>query len=203
MPKIIDKEAESLIGAEQNPEAMPVPANQVMFMASRSTAAAGGSLRARPPGSRARLSQDEQDELERREEERAQFIANDPVVQNANRKDPLSLLNALKMEVAREVAYLSYQRTLNDRLGKDSTPLVSRRIEAMKKIADIELEMRKIGVDHIDVHSEKFQKIFKFWIEMIQATAVATLGPEQSDLFFNRLTSEMEGWEEKAEELVR
>ena len=88
-------------------------------------------------------------------------------------------------------------------MGKDITTVSGRRIDALKKIADMEMEMRKVGFDQLDVYSEKFQKILKLWIGMIEAVAQDILEPEQLDLFFNRLSSEMEGWEEKAADLVR
>jgi hypothetical protein len=204
----LDKEADKLLGEDapkpEETQNLPTPTSQVLFMPTRAAAAGGGrAARKAPPNSRPRLTQEEIDENEILAQEREAFIASDLVVQNCNKRDPIALLNALKMEVAREQASMAFQRVINERNGRDSSGNSGKRIDALKKIADIELEMRKIGVDQIDVYSEKFQRVFKFWIEMIQAAAVATLGPEQSDLFFNRLTSEMEGWEDKAAEIVR
>ena len=125
------------------------------------------------------------------------------MILGARGRDPLVLLSVLKTEVAKEAAALAYQRILNEQMGKDISQVSSRRIDAIKKIADIEMEMRKIGFDQIDVYGEKFQKIFKLWIETIRDVAEHTLTPEQLDLFFNRLTTTMDGWEDKAAEIVR
>jgi len=160
--------------------------------------------RTRPPGSKFnKPSQDQLDYYEETSEEREEFIADDPVVKSAAEADPIKLLATLKAEVAREAAALHYQRKQNEIMGKDITRISARRIDAMKKIADIEMEMRKIGFDQVDIYSEKFQKIFKLWTDMIRVAAEETLAPEQLDLFFNKLQTEMEGWEEKAENLVR
>lgn len=185
----------------------PKPRNLIHITKDVQAAAGGraaGANKTKPPGSRFnRPSTEDLEWYEATAEDRAQAIADDPVVRSAGGKDPVVLLSTLKAEVAREAAALVYQRTLLEKMGKDITAVSGRRIDALKKIADIEMEMRKIGFDQIDVHSEKFQKVFKFWIDTIQAVAQDTLEPETLDLFFNRLTTEMEGWEEKAEELVR
>lgn len=168
------------------------------------TAAAGGKAPARPrPTPSQRFSRPDDEQLEQESQERQEFIANDPVVKSSGGKDSVAILMALKLEVARETASLAYQRLLNERAGKDISQVSSRRIDALKKIADIELEMRKIGVDQIDVYGEKVQKLFNFWIELIKSAAAETMSQQQADLFFNRLTSILDGWEEKAEELVR
>lgn len=181
--------------------------NQLLFMNPQVTAAAGGKAagkRTRPPGARFnRLTEEEQAESDVLEAERQIAIANDPVVRISTGKDPLLIMSTIKAEVAREAAALGYQRLLLERNGKDITAVSGRRIDALKKIADMEIDMRKMGIDHIDIRSVKFQMIFKLWVEMIRVTAEEVLDPKQLDLFFNRLTTEMEGWEEKAEELVR
>lgn len=181
--------------------------NQVLFMSPSVTAAAGGRAagsRNRPAGSRFNRPTEEELELhEQHAQELQQIIAEDPVVQNSAGKDSLALLSTLKSEVAKEAAALAHQRLILQRQNKDITSVSSRRIDALKKIADIEMEMRKIGFDQIDVHSEKFQRIFALWIGMIKDAAVETLDEKAADLFFNKLTNVMEGWEEQAEELVQ
>lgn len=168
---------------------------------------AGGKaapIRNKPPGSR--FNKPTKEDLEAyaaSAEDRKNFIENDPVVRSSSNKDSLALLATLKAEVAREAAALAQQRIIFEQLGKDISTVSSRRIDALKKIADIEMEMRKIGFDHIDIHSEKFQKVFKLWVETIREVAEGILSSEQLDLFFNRLSTEMEDWEDKAEDLVR
>lgn len=209
MSNVLDKELQDLLDETGDPvetKPGPTPASQVLFLPSNTTAAAGGRAapaRQRPVSNRAQTPMLTQEELDVLEEERQRYIENDPVVKNANGRDPMVLFNALKTEAARESANLAYQRAMNERAGKDGSAISSRRIDALKKIADIELEIRKIGVDQIDVYSEKFQRVAKLWIEMIQEAALETLGAEQSNLFFNKLTSTMDGWEEKAADLVR
>jgi len=207
--KALDSELNDLF--EQIPEpvvpAAPQPKHQVHFLPTKTVAPAGGRAaggRTRQAGSRFhKPTAEDLEQYEATVEERELFIANDPVVRSAAGRDPVTLLGTLKAEVAREAAALVYQRIENEKMGKDISQVSGRRIDALKKIADIEMEMRKIGFDQLDVHSEKFQRVFKLWIETIRSVAEHTLNPEQLDLFFNRLSTEMEGWEEKAEDLVR
>lgn len=204
----MDKESDNLLGglSEDPPEEMPRSTNQLLFLPASASARAGGraASRPKPPGSRFnRPTAEDLEHYAATADERAAFIDNDPVVKTARGRDPLVLLATLKAEVAREAAALVYQRIENEKMGKDISQVSSRRIDALKKIADIELEMRKIGFDQIDVHSEKLQRIFKLWIETIRQVAEQTLSPEQLDLFFNRLSTELDGWEDKAADVIR
>jgi hypothetical protein len=209
MNKALDLES----GLEDSAEIVPVvqtptPTHQLHFLPTRPVMVAAGGRAAggRTRQAGGRFNKATAEDLERyaaTAEEREHFIANDPVVRSAAGRDPVALLGTLKAEVAREAAALVYQRIENEKMGKDISQVSGRRIDALKKIADIEMEMRKIGFDQLDVHSEKFQRVFKLWIETIRSVAEHTLNPEQLDLFFNRLSTEMEGWEDKAEELVR
>lgn len=204
----LDKKDQELLEEmlqEQKPVSTPT-ANQVVFLPSNVTAASGGRAlapRARPTPTRQVSAQEEHDRALAMEEERRQFVASDPVVKTAAGKDSLAVLAALKMEVARESAVLAFARTVLERQGRDGSAISSRRIDALKKIADIEFEMRKVGVDQLDVTSEKFQRVLKFFLELVSSSAVATLNPQEADLFFNKLTTEMEGWVDKVAELVK
>ncbi len=137
-------------------------------------------------------------------EQKGKFVDGDPVVRATSKPTtPLDMLAIIKREVAKECAALHFQRLENEKLGRDTAQISTRRIDALKKIADIELEIKKLGSDVIDVHSEKFQRVAKFWVETIREIAEQTLQPEQIDMFFNRFMTAMEGWEEKVGDLTR
>ena len=128
-----------------------------------------------------------------------QFINDDPVVIAATKGkvEANILLKLIRTEIAKEAAALHFQRIESEKFGKDTSQTSTRRIDALTKIANIELEIRKLGPSSIDPSSEEFQKVFASWIEAIRDVAAETLSPEQVDLFFNRLTSKLEGWEER------
>jgi hypothetical protein len=136
--------------------------------------------------------------------EKAKFIDADPVVQAASGKlDAVEVFKLLKKEIAREAAALHFQRIENEKFGKDTSQTSVRRIDALLKIANIEAEMKKMGADVVDLHGERFQRVFALWIEMMRETAADLLTPEQIDLFFNRFSTKMEGWEDRASDAMR
>jgi hypothetical protein len=137
-------------------------------------------------------------------EARQRFIAEDPVVKTLSGKpDSANLLSSLRMEIAKEAAALHFQRIESEKHGKDTAQTSTRRIDALTRIAHIELEIKKLAPDTLDVRSEKFQKVFSMFIEMMRESAKETLAPEAIDMFFNRFGSRLDGWEDKAENLIR
>ncbi len=137
-------------------------------------------------------------------EEKKRFIELDPVVGvTKNRKEPIEVLRMISMEIAKEQAALNFQRIEHEKLGKDTAQVSSRRVEALAKIAGIELDMKKLGTDNIDFSSEKFQKVFSLWVETLREVAEEVLQAKEIDLFFNRFSTKMEGWEERAANLTR
>lgn len=137
-------------------------------------------------------------------EEKAKFIDTDAVV-SASRggADAAQMLKLIKAEVAKEAAALHFQRIENEKYGKDTSQNSTRRIDALTKIANIEMEIKKLGSDAIDLRHPKFQKVFTLWIEMMREVASETLTPELIDLFFNRFSTKIEGWEDRAAEEIR
>lgn len=137
-------------------------------------------------------------------EAKSRFVDEDRVVAAArNRSEAAHMLHLIKEQIACEAAAIHFQRMENEKLGKDTAQTSTRRIDALTKIAGIELEIKKLGADLIDLRGERFQRVFKLWIETIRQVAAETLPPELIDLFFNRLSTEMDGWEDKAMDNVR
>lgn len=136
--------------------------------------------------------------------EKDKFIKGDPLVSAVETKvEPIEVLRVIKAQIAEECAALHFQRIENEKRGKDTAQISTRRIESLKKVADIEFEMRKLGADSVDLKSERFQRVFLFLIQILKETAEQTLPPEQIEIFFNRLESSLLGWEEKAAEIAK
>lgn len=131
--------------------------------------------------------------------EKQKFVQNDPILRAAlGKADSAEILHLVKAEVAKESAALQFQRIENEKLGKDTAQISTRRIDALTKIANIELEIKKLGGDLLDLHSEKFQAVFKLWVQSVLAVAGEVLKTEELDLLTNRLMTKLEGWEERA-----
>ena len=136
--------------------------------------------------------------------EKAEFIESDELVTTVGKRaDAFEVFRVIKQELARETASLKFQRIEDEKRGRDTAQVSSRRIDALTKVAHIEFEMKKIGADMFDLKGEKFQKVFKLWIDTLQEVATEVLTPEVVDLFFNRIATAMENWEEKAAEAVK
>ncbi len=136
--------------------------------------------------------------------EKARYIDADALLAAGKRHaEPLTILNLVKIEIMVEAAALSFQRIENEKYGRDTQQTSSRRVDALTKIANIELELKRLGGDLIDVNSEKMQRIFKFFIETVRGILEENLSVEQINLVFNRLQTEFEGWQEKLANVLR
>ena len=137
-------------------------------------------------------------------EQKAKFIDADPVVgATVGRVDSVGVLKLIRAEIAKESAALHFQRVENEKYGKDTSQTSTRRIDALTKIANIELEIKKLGTDVVDLHGDQIQKILGLWIELMREAAADTLSAEQIDLFFNRFSTKMEGWQDRANDILR
>ena len=137
--------------------------------------------------------------------ERQKFIDTDPLVSliDGNPNDTLALLQRIKLDVAREAAVLQFQRIEAEKYGKDTSAISMKRVKALEEIAKIELKLRQVDQDSINLHGEKMQKIFTMWVEVMREVALEVLPPELLDMFFNRFATEMQDWEEKAQNNLR
>lgn len=133
---------------------------------------------------------------------RAEFVETNPVVKAViSRQDAPEILQKVKEEASRTAAALLFQRIEEEKYGRDTAQISSRHLAALRDVAMLELEMKKLGATAIDLKSERFQRVFKFLISIIKEVAIEALPPEQANLLFTRLVSRLEGWEEQAESL--
>ena len=134
---------------------------------------------------------------------REEFISEDPVVKSTSqRKEALEVLHNIKLQIAQEAAALNFARIEAEKYGKDAAQTSSRRITALREVANIELEIRKLGVQMLDVRSERVQKLVGYLIEVVQEAALKVLDPKEFDLFVSQLGASLEGWEERAEHII-
>jgi hypothetical protein len=137
-------------------------------------------------------------------EEKVRFVDSDPLVRSIEAGcDTLSLLHRIKLDLAKETACLHFQRIENEKLGRDTAQVSTRRIDALERLAKIELKIREADRDSINLGGEKMQKVFALWVEVMREVAQEVLPPEFMDLFFSKFSSAMEDWEDKAQNVVR
>lgn len=134
------------------------------------------------------------------------FIEQDDIVQAAQgRKDSVHVLHLMKQRIARAAAALEFQRVELQKYGKvqEATQVVSRQIAALKELANIELELNRRSDQLLDLRSEKIQQVYALFIEKIKSVASETMPAEMRDIFFTRLESALENWEDEAESRIR
>lgn len=147
-----------------------------------------------------------QEERDQRAVERASYVSNHPLIKGHEPRvtgnSTVDTLNMVKHQLAREAASLEFDRADRDRRGVDTSQLSSKIVSAWKQVSNIELNIKKVGVTVIDPNSEEMQRVHRMWIDVLREvmTEMVTEGmftAEVLDLFFNKFSGAMEGWEER------
>lgn len=137
-------------------------------------------------------------------EEKLKSISADEVVRAVeSRVDALEVLRRVKVAIAKEAASLEFQRKEGEKRGRDGSQTSSRRIDALVKVANLELEMARLSASVLDLRSEPVQRLFEMFVEEIRDAALEVLDPKSFDLLFNKLEARLTGWEDKAEARLR
>lgn len=152
------------------------------------------------------LAARKQEERDQRTAEREAYVSNHPLVRGheprATGNSTVDNLNRIKHQLAIEAARLEFDRDDRDRRGLDTAQLSSKIVTAWMKAAAIELNIQKSGVTVIDPNSEEMQRVHKMWVDVLREvmTGMVTEGvftAEVLDLFFNKFSLAMEGWEDR------
>lgn len=143
-------------------------------------------------------------ERERREHDRQLYVSNHPLIRGHEPKttgnSTVDTLNQVKHQLIREAVSLEFNRSERDVRGLDTSQLSAKIISAWKQVVAVELDIKRQGVTILDPNSEEVQRIFKTWIDTLRSVMVEmvkenTIAVEAMDLFFNKFSAAMEGWE--------
>lgn len=147
---------------------------------------------------------DDFDYFSRSKQQRDRHVDQDSLVKEAGNEDnnPVGVLRKVQVQIAREAASLEYDKNEAILRGLDSTKYTVKRVECLKKIVDVELQIQQLNKLDTNVSLENMQAIFKIWIERLQVVASDVLTEEQSKMFFNRFSTAMEGWEQEAQSIL-
>lgn len=147
-------------------------------------------------------------ERERRAQERKEYVANHPLIRGQEPRvtgnSTVDTLNQVKYQLVREAVSLEYTRTDRDTRGLDTSQLSAKIISAWKQVVAVELDIKKQGITVLDPNSEEVQRLFRAWTDtmrtvMVEMVKEESLTVEGMDLFFNKFSSAMEGWEGRLE----
>ena len=105
------------------------------------------------------------------------------------------------LELACEAAALGHERRRLERLGRDSASVSSRRIDALVRIGAIEIERRRHQPPDIDIRSEKFKKLVRYFFDLAREASGETLDPEVARKFWERVEERLIGWQDQIDPL--
>jgi hypothetical protein len=126
---------------------------------------------------------------------REQHVHADPLVRALGGEcGTPEVLHELKIGIAKEAAALLFDRQQAAARARPIEQLISRRIDALHKVALIELGIRRLRADDfIDPYGKQMQTAFRLFLGTVDDVANETLGPG-NDLT-KKLAAALVGWE--------
>lgn len=143
---------------------------------------------------------------ERRLEMQRQAKRN-PLVKHVEKGQSASLdmIDAIMHQLTTEIAYLEFAQRERIVQGKDPAELSTKKISALKGLAEIWFKKRDQVLDEMfDLKSARMQAVFEYFMQTIaQACEDAGMGDEMIEVFFSKLGGRLEGWEDEAATVAR
>lgn len=137
---------------------------------------------------------------------RKDVVKGDNLLQNIlNDKGVFELIDIVIAELAEESASLKYER-MKKEFSNEATDRISlRRANILKTISDTLVQKRNLALnDFVNLRSPQWQVVFSLVMDKVKRT-FGDLGytSEQIELYFQKLTSNLDGFEEEAELKLR
>ena len=134
--------------------------------------------------------------------------ANEDIITISIRDDELpdAILKAVLLGLADEQQALRSLRVKKEKENKDISHLSLKRGTLLKYMSETLIQRQALigGTGDIDLKSPKFREIIKMFLQIIADTFDEIKVPsEYRDLFFHALSRKMEGWEMKAEKVLK
>jgi hypothetical protein len=161
-----------------------------------------GSTKVRRLGGRPRKIErapdhDQEEYADRLNAIRETFEHDDPLVQALDRGESCAeIIETVKLQVAREAASISFDKQKAAARGGDIGQLAVRRIDALAKLAALELARMKLGLEPvIDVRSPRVQQAVGFLLDEVERVAREVLDDTSASKFVSDVRSRTSGWE--------
>ena len=128
---------------------------------------------------------------------REAFEADDALVQALGRGEPCAeVIETVKLQVAHEAASIAFEKQRAAARGGDIGQLAVRRIDALAKLAALELARMKLGLEPvIDVRSPRVQQAVAFLLDEVERVAREVLDGESASKFVSDVRGRTSGWE--------
>ena len=133
---------------------------------------------------------------------------NDDIITVTIREDELpdSILKAIMLGFAEEASVLHKVRLQKEKENKDVSRLCISRATLLKYMSETVIQRQALvgGSGELDLKSPKFREIIKMFLKVISETFDEIKVPaEYRDMFFHALGQNLEGWETKAEKIIK
>jgi hypothetical protein len=120
---------------------------------------------------------------------------------------PDTVLKAVLWGLAEEQASLKGLRKKGEKEGKDTAHISIKRGQLLKFMSETLLQKQALmgKMDgEIDLRGPKFREIFKMFLGVISDTFdEVRVPPEYKEMFFHCLSRNLEGWEDRAEKVLK
>ena len=119
---------------------------------------------------------------------------------------PDAVLKAVLLGLAEEQFSLRNLREKKEKDGKDTSHISIKRGTLLKYMSETLIQRQNVvgGVGEIDLKGPKFREIFKLFLSIVADTFdEMKIALEYKDMFFNSLSHNLEGWENKAEKILK
>jgi len=134
-------------------------------------------------------------------------LSEDAIVQSVqSQPDSDDVLNHIITGLAEEAASMKFERSEAERKGMETSKLSVRRVDALKKTADVWLKRREqITEKSLDLDGPAFQAVFALLMETIrEALTEAGLRPEQIETVFTKFGKKVgDSWKAEARARIR
>ena len=134
------------------------------------------------------------------------ILTNDALLKGIlNDDNVFDLVTVILAELAEEGASLKYERIKLEASDKSIDRISLKRAQILKMIMDVLVQRRDIALnDFINLKSPQWQVIFEHLMNKIRQTFLdLQYNTEQIELFYQKLQSNLEGFEEEAEQRLK
>lgn len=136
-------------------------------------------------------------------------VEQDVVLTSVKDEDiPEKVLNAVIYGLAEEQSSLRELRRTKTNEKKDTSNISLKRGTLLKYMSETLLQRQALTgsgkAGELDLRGPKFRSVFKMFLQIISDTFdEVKIPPEYKEMFFHKLSTNMEGWEERAEKIIK
>lgn len=123
-------------------------------------------------------------------------VASDTLVQAlARRADAGEIVQHVRERIAIEIAILEFEARRQREGGRDSAMTHGRIIDALGKLAALEITRAKLGIESFNPKNPKVQRVVELLVQTIEAVCVGILSDEATGQAMAAFREQLTGWE--------